>query len=182
MINGNEDFSQALSDVVCGETAVFTVTREEETLEFSILKKADYDCRFGFIASDFNSIIDSDLTYTIYDSNTGGSSGGLIQALFIFNQLTEFDYTLGLKIAGTGTIDIDGSVGSIGGIEQKIITSHLNGMDIFFVPHLSDRESDNYIRAKAQLDLLNSDMILVPVASFEEAIDYLENYEVTANE
>lgn len=181
-IDGRTDHQAALSDVVCGETAEFTVLREEEELTFEIEKKEDYDCKFGLIASDFNTITSSDLTYEIYETNTGGSSGGLLQSLYIFNQLTEFDYTLGLRIAGTGTIGIDGLVGSIGGIEQKIITSHLNGMDIFFVPYLSDSENDNYIRAKAQLDLLDSDMILVGVSTFDEAIEFLENYEVDNNE
>ncbi len=177
-VNGSTDFTTAFDDVVCGETAEFIIHRDDEELTFQIEKKEDYDCRFGLVAKDFNTITDANLEYEIYDTNTGGSSGGLIQALFIYNQLMEFDYTLGLQIAGTGTIDIEGNVGSIGGIEQKIITSHVNGMDIFFVPHLSDSEYDNYIRAKAQLELLNSDMILVPVATFQEAIEFLENYEV----
>ena len=40
-------------------------------------------------------------------------------------KLTDFDYTRGLKICGTGTININGIVGEIGGIKQKIHTAHI---------------------------------------------------------
>mgnify|MGYP001017574266 FL=1 len=46
-------------------------------------------------------------------------------------------------------------------------------MDIFFVPHLSDSENDNYIKALTIYNKLDTDMILVPVSSFEEALNYL---------
>ncbi len=49
----------------------------------------------------------------------GGPSGGLMFSLQIYSQLTGQDIRHGRKIAGTGTINPDGSVGEIGGIDKK---------------------------------------------------------------
>lgn len=51
--------------------------------------------------------------------NIGGPSAGLMMSLEIYNQLTKEDETHGYAIAGTGTIDADGTVGPIGGIDQR---------------------------------------------------------------
>ena len=50
-----------------------------------------------------------------------GPSGGLITTLEIYNQLTEKDLTGGYQIAGTGTIELDGTIGTIGGVEHKLL-------------------------------------------------------------
>ena len=113
------------------------------------------------------------LPYEFIDTNTGGPSGGMMQSLYIYNQLSEFDISHGLKIGGTGTIRIDGTVGAIGGIEQKIYTSAMNNIDIFFVPFASN----NYEDALEVYNTLNTDMILVGVDTFEDALNYLLNYE-----
>ena len=70
-----------------------------------------------------------------------GSSGGLMMSLMVYSGLTNRDYTLGKKVAGTGTIDENGKVGEISGIKYKIIGAVRNKVDIFFVP------SDNYKEA-----------------------------------
>lgn len=52
-------------------------------------------------------------------------------ALEVYNQLIREDLTKGYRIAGTGTINIDGEVAPIGGISQKVIAAHKAGADIF---------------------------------------------------
>ena len=131
------------------------------------------DCLFGIRLNRYTEIISSEITYTLVETNTGGSSGGLLQALYIYNQITEFDITRGLKIAGTGTLSVEGKVGPIGGIQQKILTSHYNNIDIFFVPHFTSKEGDNYIDALKVYNTLNTKMVLVPVTTFQDALDYL---------
>ena len=172
-VNGNTEFRAGVDEAECGSLVEFVIEREDETLTFMLEKKVKYDCGIGIYVKNFTEIISTDLVYEIIETNTGGSSGGLMQSLYIYNRLTQNDITSGLKVAGTGTINIDGDVGAIGGIEQKILTSHYNGMDIFFVPHLSDSENDNYIKALTIYNKLDTDMILVPVSSFEEALNYL---------
>lgn len=104
-------------------------------------------------------------------TTTGGPSGGLLQALSIYNSLTEFDYTRGKKISGTGTISVEGKVGAIGGIKQKVLTAFDDAIDIFFCP------ADNYADAKEAYDSVENKerMQLVPVYKLSDAIWYLYN-------
>lgn len=175
-VNGNTDVINELANVGCNQTAVVTVLRDESEHTYTITRHEldDGSCQFGLYVRSFTEVYDSTVEYVLNTNYTRGSSGGLMQSLYIFNLLTPNDLTGGLDIAGTGTIDVDGNVGRIGGIEQKIITSALNGMDVFFVPYLSDSETDNYIVAQAILATLETDMILVPVQTFEDAVSYLE--------
>lgn len=175
-INGRNPLDE-VSNVVCDDTATFVVLRGEETMSFDVQKHTlnSGACSFGAFFKDFTEITSSSVRYTLSETNTGGNSGGLMQSLYIFNQLTPNDLTGGLKIGGTGAIDAYGNVGAIGGIEQKIITSVMNNIDVFFVPYLSDSEYDNYIEAIRVFETLESDMIIVPVQTIEDAIDYLES-------
>jgi Lon-like protease len=66
--------------------------------------------------------------------NIGGPSAGLIFALSIYDTLTPGSITDGQVVAGTGTIDADGRVGEIGGIQQKIIGARQDGAQLFLVP------------------------------------------------
>ncbi|MFO7968618.1 MAG: hypothetical protein R6U15_00715 [Candidatus Izemoplasmatales bacterium] len=122
--------------------------------------------------------------FTENDSNIGGPSGGLLQTLSIYNMIVEEDITKGLKIAGTGTIRYDGSVGYIGSVRQKIATAYVNDVDIFFIPAIDEESyssniTHNYTEALAACEEFGIDPEgwLIPVASFSEAISYLEGIE-----
>lgn len=83
--------------------------------------------------------------------NIGGPSAGLMMSLEIYNQLTKEDETHGYAIAGTGTIDADGTVGPIGGIDQKVVAADKAGKDIFFAPNdKGDPNSDYKMQSKQQ--------------------------------
>jgi PDZ domain-containing protein len=66
--------------------------------------------------------------------NVGGPSAGTMFALGIIDTLTPGDLTGGQRIAGTGTIDEDGDVGPIGGIQQKLVGARQSGATWFLVP------------------------------------------------
>ena len=55
--------------------------------------------------------------------------------LAIYDQVSGQDLKAGRKIAGTGTIEKDGSVGDIGGAYLKVKSAADSGADIFFVPN-----------------------------------------------
>ena len=113
-------------------------------------------------------------SYTIYKSNTLGPSGGLMQTLSIYCQITGIDLSKGLKIVGTGTISVSGNVGEIGGIEQKIATAIFNNADVFLCP--SDNWKAGY---QAYLDTPgHQKMKIFKVSTFEEALYYLEGLDV----
>jgi len=73
------------------------------------------------------------VTFAI-DPAVGGSSAGLMFALAITDKLSETDLTANRVIAGTGTIDADGTVGAIGGVQEKIAAAARDGAGIFLLP------------------------------------------------
>ena len=77
---------------------------------------------------------DSDIEATFGLSKVGGPSAGSMFALGIVDELTPGDLTGGKDIAGTGTIALDGSIGPIGGIEQKMAGAKTDGSGYFLAP------------------------------------------------
>ena len=105
-----------------------------------------------------------------FKESESGSSGGLMLTLAIYSHLNQIDLTDGKKIVGTGTIDINGNVGEISGIKYKLIGAVNKHADVFLVP-----KGENYEEAKKVKKEKGYDIDLVPVATFEEALKYLEN-------
>ncbi|HNA99153.1 MAG TPA: PDZ domain-containing protein [Marmoricola sp.] len=101
----------------------------------------------------------------------GGPSGGLTFALGIYDLLTPGSLTGGKDIAGTGEINPDGRVGSIGGIQQKIAAAQGDGARLFLVP------PDNCAEAvRANYD--PKKMRLVRAETLDSAIKSLEAWSV----
>ncbi len=99
----------------------------------------------------------------IESGDIGGPSAGLMWTIGVIDLLTPGDLTGGRRIAGTGTIEVDGNVGPIGGIGQKIVAADRAGADAFLVPR-----ADMAAAREAQTDLE-----LVPIDDLEDALDYL---------
>ncbi|MDH6278111.1 PDZ domain-containing protein [Aurantimicrobium minutum] len=66
--------------------------------------------------------------------DVGGPSAGMMFALGIIDKLTPEDITDGNHFAGTGTIDAQGNVGPIGGIQQKLYGAKKAGATYFLAP------------------------------------------------
>jgi PDZ domain-containing protein len=71
---------------------------------------------------------------TINTELVGGPSAGLAFTLAIIDDLTPGSLTGGKRVAVTGTIEPDGRVGEVGGVEQKAITARTNGVELMIVP------------------------------------------------
>lgn len=108
---------------------------------------------------------------TIDSQNIGGPSAGLMFTLEVMNQLTAEDLTKGYRIAGTGSIDADGVVGNIGGIRQKVFGAIDIGADYVLVP------AGNYEDA---VDAAGDDIVVVRVATIDDALGFLEDLEPAA--
>lgn len=103
-----------------------------------------------------------------YSSNESGSSGGLMSTLEIYDSLVEEDITKGLKIAGTGTINYDGTVGEIGGVKYKLAGAVKKKADIFLVP------SNNYQEALELKEKYNYDIKIIEAKDFKSVLKSLE--------
>lgn len=77
---------------------------------------------------------DFPFTVTYGLDSVGGPSAGTMFALGIIDEATPGEMTGGKHIAGTGTIDENGTVGAIGGIRQKMIGARSQGADYFLAP------------------------------------------------
>ena len=73
-----------------------------------------------------------EVSYAI--ENIGGSSAGTMMALGIIDKMTPGSLAGDTKVAGTGTIDIDGKVGPIAGVAQKIVGARKAGAEVFLTP------------------------------------------------
>jgi len=112
------------------------------------------------------SMIDSfPFDVTISSGDIGGPSAGLMWALGLYDLLTPGDLTGGRTIAGTGQIAVDGTVIPIAGIQEKIAAAADAGASVFLVPE------GNLKAARAGGD---HGLQLVPVASFDDALAYLQ--------
>lgn len=105
-----------------------------------------------------------------YSKSESGPSGGLLMSLSIYNYLTKEDITHGKKIAGTGTIDELGNVGSIGGVEYKIKGTAKAKIKYFLIP-----DGENYEEAMKIKKEKNYDIEIVPIKTFDDALEYLES-------
>jgi PDZ domain-containing protein len=101
---------------------------------------------------------------SIDSGEVGGPSAGLMWALGLYELLTPGDLTGGRTIAGTGTIDLSGHVGPIGGIRDKVVAAEHAGATIFLAP------------ADDMADLNGMDtgaMKVISVATFADALQAL---------
>jgi PDZ domain-containing protein len=100
------------------------------------------------------------LRVSINAGNVGGPSAGVAFALEVMEELGR-DVVHGQKVAATGEIFADGSIGPIGGIKQKTIGAREAHVDAFLVP-----AGDNATEARKYAHGLR----IIPVESFPQAL------------
>jgi PDZ domain-containing protein len=105
------------------------------------------------------------IEFTLDD--VGGPSAGMIFSLAIVDLLTEGPLTGGGHVAGTGTIDPDGTVGPIGGIRQKLVGARDAGAGLFLAPADNCAEVAGY-----EPDGLT----VVPIATLAQARDTVQRW------
>ncbi len=104
-------------------------------------------------------------------TNENGPSGGLILSLAIYNSLVKEDITKGNKIIGTGTIDINGNVGEIGGIKYKLAGAVKDKADLFIVPNENLKEALKIKKEKKY------NINIKGVSTFDEALSAIQKLE-----
>lgn len=101
----------------------------------------------------------------------GGPSAGLAFTLTLIDELTPGELTGGHEIAVTGTIQIDGSVGAIGGLVSKTSAVKQRGAKVFIVP--KNQGEDNIAQARA---VAGDDLEIIPVDNLGEALAALARF------
>ncbi|PKG48202.1 MULTISPECIES: SepM family pheromone-processing serine protease [unclassified Planococcus (in: firmicutes)] len=173
-----EEFLDYLSNKKVGDEVELVIERDERTINQTItLTPLPTEPERAGIGISFVEDKEIETTPDVsIDSDTiGGPSAGLMFTLEILNQLVDEDITHGYDIAGTGTMESDGTVGPIGGIDQKVIAADRAGIDVFFAP---DNEGgsgtpSNFDVAMETAEEIGTEMDIVPVANIDAALDYL---------
>lgn len=168
-INSKEDISNIVKNLNIGEKLnIKVLNNEKEYNRYAYVIEEDNNKLIGILISQINEYETNPKVVVNVDKNESGSSGGLITTLSIYNSLVKEDITNGLTIVGTGTIDLNGNIGSIGGVEYKLKSAVKEKADIFLVPN--DENYEEAIRIKKEN---NYDIEIKGVSTFDEVVEYL---------
>ncbi len=110
----------------------------------------------------------------ISTGNVGGPSAGLAFTLSILDKLTEGDLPGGMEVAITGTMRLDGTVGGVGGVRQKVIAARRGGADVFIMPVQRECDPELPVCARDEIYAGAGDMEIVEVGTLDEALAALE--------
>ncbi len=176
-IHESDDLITYINSKKAGDTVNLTIVRDDEELEKSItletFAEAENNIGIGIqLVTDREVEVSPEITFT--SGSIGGPSAGLMFSLEIYDQLTDGDLTKGHQIAGTGEIDYDGKVHRIGGIDKKIVAADREGIEVFFAPNEDGRKNSNYQEAMKKAKEIGTEMVIVPVDTFDDALRYLE--------
>lgn len=154
-----------------GELVELTLRRDEETETVTVKtvpSPADPSRPIIGISVDQEAEIKVPLDVDIDLGSVGGPSAGLPFALEIADLLGH-NVTHGCKIAATGELALDGTVLSVGGLQQKTIGARQADVDVFVVP-----AGENAAEASKHADGLE----VVPVESFQQALRTLTTKDI----
>jgi PDZ domain-containing protein len=168
-----EDVAPLLAGKAPGDVVTVTIVRagsdERTDVEVPLTTSTDGRTIIGFIPVEGG--VHEDVGYelpvtaTISSDEIGGPSAGLAFTLTLLDQLTPGDITGGHKIAATGAINLDGSVGNIGGLRQKTVAVKNSGASYFLVP--ADQVEE------AELEARGSPLEVIGVSTVDEALTVL---------
>lgn len=135
-ITSYKQLREVLEKLTPGKPIKLTVERGSTTQEVSVVgAKPEDSSRKGAmlgITLNVNPPTGHEVTYAV--ENIGGPSAGMIFALDIAQRLEGKNYAGTTPVAGTGTIDLSGNVGAIGGIKQKMLGAKDEGYKVFLAP------------------------------------------------
>ncbi len=159
-------FVDKLNSLTIGDSICFV--RDEEKLTYEVeleFSNANLN-RISMYSKYFIDEENANPKFKLHSSNTLGPSGGLLQTLSVYCQITGIDLTKGKRVCGTGTISASGYVGAIGGVSQKVVTALRADADVFLCPKDNAEEGyKTYLKEKG-----DSDMVFIVVSTFEEAV------------
>lgn len=128
----------------------------------------------GFIPIDTRTLqLPAGLSVDIETDSIGGPSAGLAFTLAIIDEVTEGSLTGGLNVAVTGTINEDGSVGAIGGLNSKASAVQQVGVRYFLVPESQGYDERSPDSIPAAEKVVGDNVQIIPVATLDDALEAL---------
>lgn len=173
-INGVKitSFNSLISEVnkyEVGEKLIINVLRNNKIIECEATIVLEENKKMiGISLAELKNIKTNPEVKFVFKNNESGSSRGLMCALEIYNRITKYDITKGDIISGTGVIDENGNVGSIGGVKYKLKGAVNKHAKVFIVP------SDNYEEAISLKNKYKYDIEIIKADTLKNVIKALK--------
>jgi PDZ domain-containing protein len=162
------ELSAAIRRRAVGEPVRLTISRDGATSEVTLSTVASTlaadQPAIGVTTSTDATVEGQPFGITLDANRLGGPSAGLMFTLTILDALGQDDLAHGQKIAGTGTIALDETVGPIDGVTHKVRGAERVGARYFLAPR------DNAAEARAAASALT----VVEVNTLQDALDFLK--------
>ena len=168
-----DDLVAQLADRQPGDTIELEIDRPDEgrrTVEVELIASPDEPERtiVGFVPLD-TARVELPFEIDIDTGSIGGPSAGVAFTLTLIDELSKGNLTGGNDVAVTGEINLDGSVGPIGGLAQKVSAVKQVGVDYFIVPAAQGPEQ----LARAS-EIAGDDVEIIPVETLDDALAALQ--------
>ena len=151
-----------------GEKLIINVLRNNKIIECEATIVLEENKKMiGISLAELKNIKTNPEVKFVFKNNESGSSRGLMCALEIYNRITKYDITKGDIISGTGVIDENGNVGSIGGVKYKLKGAVNKHAKVFIVP------SDNYEEAISLKNKYKYDIEIIKADTLKNVIKAL---------
>lgn len=152
-----------------GEKLIINVLRNDKIIEREATIVLEENKKMiGISLAELKNIKTNPEVKFVFKNNESGSSRGLMCALEIYNRITKYDITKGDIISGTGVIDENGNVGSIGGVKYKLKGAVNKHAKVFIVP------SDNYEEAISLKNKYKYDIEIIKADTLKNVIKTLK--------
>jgi len=173
VLDGVEDLSRVLEDKQPGDTLDLVIDRPEVgeldvTVELTTSPTEPERTIVGFVPFDTREVV-LPFELDIDTGRIGGPSAGLAFTLSLIDELTPGELTGGGDVAVTGTIELDGTVGAIGGLRQKASAVRQAGVKVFIVPSAQGEDDIEAARKAA-----GGDVTIIPVDNLDQALQALQ--------
>jgi Lon-like protease len=132
-VKSPDEVVAAVRDSTPAEPVDFVVLRDHKRTEVSVVPERTKDGPQIRVTVGTGFRFPFDVSVNI-SPDIGGPSAGLMFSLAIYDTLTPGSLTDDEIVAGTGEIAPDGTVGSIGGIQQKVLAARDGDAELFLVP------------------------------------------------
>lgn len=126
--------TETLTDIPPGSTVTVSYTRLGEPGTATVTTEAAEGREGSLLGISVLEQPAAPFDVDIRVEDVGGPSAGLMLTLGILDLIGDEDLTGGAVIAGTGTIDLGGNVGAIGGVPLKMVAAQGIGAELFLVP------------------------------------------------
>jgi PDZ domain-containing protein len=168
-----DDLVAQLEDRSPGDTVEMEIDRPgagRRTVEVELIASPDDPSRtiVGFFPFD-TATVELPFEITIDTGRIGGPSAGLAFTLTLIDELSEGNLTGGVDVAVTGEINLDGTVGAIGGLAQKVSAVRQVGVEYFIVPAAQGDEQLQRAR-----EIAGDAVEIIPVETLDDALAALE--------